>query len=188
MVVMCKQITLVLLSLLIAGLPLGAEGVSRSREAVELSSDVLLVAMPVATATTMLVMKDWTGFKQAALTGVTTLGATYLLKFAVHKKRPDGSNNLSFPSGHTSITFANAAFVQRRYGWAWGAPAYAVAAYVGWARTYARRHDWWDVAAGALIGAGSAYIYTRPFARDNKLVISPVSDGNSFGVYASLVF
>ena len=78
--------------------------------------------------------------------------------------------------------------MQRRYGWAWGAPAYAVAAYVGWARTYARRHDWWDVAAGALIGAGSAYIYTRPFARDKQLVISPVSDGTSFGVYASLTF
>ena len=42
--------------------------------------------------------------------------------------------------------------------------------------------------AGALIGAGRAYIYTRPFARDKQLVISPVSDGTSFGVYASLTF
>lgn len=182
------RIVCAVLSLLVAWMPLRAEGLSKSREAVKISSDVLLVAMPVATATTMLVMKDWTGFKQAAFTGLTTLGTTYLLKFAVRKERPDHSNNLSFPSGHTSITFANAAFVQRRYGWAWGAPAYALATYVGWARTYARRHDWWDVAAGALIGAGSAYIYTRPFARDNKLVISPVSDGTSFGVYASLVF
>lgn len=176
------------MSLLVVLLPVRAEGLSKSREAVKVSSDVLLVAMPVATATSMLVMKDWTGFKQAAFTGLTTLGTTYLLKFAVHKKRPDGSNNLSFPSGHTSITFANAAFVQRRYGWEWGAPAYALAAYVGWARTYARRHDWWDVAAGAIIGAGSAYIYTRPFAKDKQLVISPVSDGSRFGVYASLTF
>lgn len=183
-----RRVISVVLSLLVVLLPLRAEGLSKSREAVKISSDVLLVAMPVATASAMLAMKDWTGFKQAAFTGVTTLGVTYLLKFAVHKERPDGSNNLSFPSGHTSITFANAAFVQRRYGWAWGAPAYALAAYVGWARTYARRHDWWDVAAGALIGAGSAYIYTRPLARDNKLVISPVSDGTHFGVYASLTF
>lgn len=185
---MRNRVVLWVLALLVALLPVRAEGLSKSREAVKISSDVLLVAMPVATATSMLVMKDWTGFKQAAFTGVTTLGATYLLKFAVHKKRPDGSNNLSFPSGHTSITFANAAFVQRRYGWEWGAPAYALAAYVGWARTYARRHDWWDVAAGAIIGAGSAYIYTRPFARDKQLVISPVSDGSRFGVYASLTF
>lgn len=184
-----KRIILsVVLALLVVGQSVRAEGLSRSRQAVKVSSDVLLVAMPVATASAMLAMKDWTGFKQAAFTGLTTLGATYLLKFAVHKERPDHSNNLSFPSGHTSVTFANAAFVQRRYGWAWGAPAYAVAAYVGWARTYARRHDWWDVAAGALIGAGSAYIYTRPFARDKQLVISPVSDGTSFGVYASLPF
>lgn len=185
---MRNRVVLWVLALLVALLPVRAEGLSKSREAVKISSDVLLVAMPVATATSMLVMKDWTGFKQATFTGVTTLGATYLLKFAVHKKRPDGSNNLSFPSGHTSITFANAAFVQRRYGWEWGAPAYALAAYVGWARTYARRHDWWDVAAGAIIGAGSAYIYTRPFAQDKQLVISPVSDGSRFGVYASLTF
>lgn len=185
---MKNRVVFGVLALLITLLPVQAEGLSRSREAVKISSDVLLVAMPVATAATMLAMKDWTGFKQAAFTGVTTLGATYLLKYAVRKERPDHSNRLSFPSGHTSLTFANAAFVQRRYGWAWGAPAYAVAAYVGWARTYARRHDWWDVAAGTLIGVGSAYIYTRPFARGKQLVISPVSDGSRFGVYASLTF
>lgn len=116
-----KRIILsVVLALLVVGQSVRAEGLSRSRQAVKVSSDVLLVAMPVATASAMLAMKDWTGFKQAAFTGLTTLGATYLLKFAVHKERPDHSNNLSFPSGHTSVTFANAAFVQRRYGWAWG--------------------------------------------------------------------
>ena len=107
-----KRIILsVVLALLVVGQSVRAEGLSRSRQAVKVSSDVLLVAMPVATASAMLAMKDWTGFKQAAFTGLTTLGATYLLKFAVHKERPDHSNNLSFPSGHTSVTFANAAFV-----------------------------------------------------------------------------
>ena len=167
---------------------LRAEGLSRDRRAVKVSGDVLMVAMPVATAATVLAMKDWEGGKQAVFTGVTTLGVTYLLKCTVCKERPDGSNHLSFPSAHTSCSFANAAFIQRRYGWKWGIPAYAVAAYVGWSRTYARRHDWWDVLAGAAIGAGSAYIYTRPFARDHRLVISPLTDGTSFWVYASLVF
>ena len=35
------------------------------------------------------------------------------------------------------------------------------------------RHDFWDVLAGAAIGVGSAYIYTRPFAREHNVVIGP---------------
>ena len=89
---------------------------------------------------------------------------------------------------HTSVSFAGAAFIQRRYGWKWGIPAYAVASYVGWSRTYGKKHDWWDVLAGAAIGAGSALIYTRPFAQKHELKIAPVSDGQNFGIVASLKF
>ena len=162
--------------------------ISGSRKAVRTSGDVLAFVTPVASLATVLALQDWQGLKQGALAGVTTVGLTYALKYIVKKERPDGSDNHSFPSMHTSVSFTGAAFIQRRYGWKWGIPAYAVATYVGWSRTYAKKHDWWDVAAGALIGAGSAYIYTRPFARDKQLVISPVSNGTSFGVYASLTF
>ena len=48
-----------------------------SRKAVKTSGDVLLVAMPVATLTGVLIERDWTGLKQAAFTTATTLGATY---------------------------------------------------------------------------------------------------------------
>ena len=77
-----------------------------------------------------------------------------------------------------------AAFIQRRYGWKWGIPAYAIASYVGWSRTYAKKHDWWDVVAGAALGAGSAYIFTRPFATKHNLSISPVASDKHFGIYA----
>jgi membrane-associated phospholipid phosphatase len=63
-----------------------------------------------------------------------------------------------------------------------------LATYVGWARTYAKKHDWWDVLAGAAIGAGSAYIFTRPFAKKHDLSIAPVSDGHNFGIVASMKF
>ncbi len=185
---MNRKVILLVCLLSVVLSPLRAEGLSKGRRAVKTSGDVLMVAMPVATAATVLAIKDWTGVKEALFTGATTLGVTYLLKYTVCKERPDRSDRLSFPSAHTSISFANAAFIQRRYGWKWGAPAYAIAAYVGWSRTYARRHDWWDVAAGAIIGAGSAYIYTRPFARKHQLVISPLTDGTSLGVYASMTF
>lgn len=69
------------------------------------------------------------------------------------KERPDRSDNHSFPSMHTSTSFAAAAFIQRRYGWKWGLPSYILSTYVGWTRVYGKKHDWWDVAAGAAIGA-----------------------------------
>lgn len=162
-----------------------AQELSLSEKAVKTSGDVALVAMPLATLSGVLVTKDWTGLKQAAFTTATTLGATYILKYSVKKERPDGSDNHSFPSAHTSIMFANAGFLQRRYGWKFGAPAFVLATYVGWSRTYANKHDWWDVAAGAAIGAGSAYIFTRPFAKKHNLAIAPVSDGTHFGITAS---
>lgn len=162
--------------------------ISGSRKAVRTSGDVLAFVTPVASLATVLVLQDWQGLKQGAFAGVTTLGMTYALKYIVKKERPDGSDNLSFPSMHTSLSFTGAAFIQRRYGWKWGIPAYAVASYVGWSRTYGKKHDWWDVAAGAAIGIGSAYAFTRPFAKKYNLSISPVASDKHFGVYASLMF
>lgn len=162
--------------------------ISGSRKAVRTSGDVLAFATPVASLATVLALQDWQGLKQGALAGVTTVGLTYALKYIVKKERPDGSDNHSFPSMHTSVSFTGAAFIQRRYGWKWGIPAYAVATYVGWSRTYAKKHDWWDVAAGAAIGVGSAYLFTRPFAAKHNLTISPVASDEHFGVYVSMNF
>lgn len=160
-----------------------------AQKAVKTSTDVLLIAAPVATLTGVLIAKDWTGLKQGAFSAVTALGVTYALKYSIHKRRPDGSDCHSFPSGHTAALFTDAAFVQRRYGWKLGIPAYAVAAYVGWGRTFAKKHDWWDVLAGAAIGAGSAYIYTRTYNNSRtRLDIAPVADGDNMGLYVRLQF
>ena len=87
------------------------------------------------------------------------------------------------------MSFQGAAFLQRRYGWKFGAPAYAVSAYVGWGRIYAKKHDIWDVLAGAALGAGSAYIYTRPFARKHELTLAPAVMGSECpGIYVSIRF
>lgn len=162
--------------------------VSKGRKAVGRSGDVLVVTMPLATLTAVLIEKDWTGLKQAAFSATATLGSSLILKYTIHKTRPDLSDDHSFPSAHTSVAFANAAFVQRRYGWKVGAPAYVVATYIGWSRTYAKKHDWWDVAAGAALGAGCSYIFTRPWTQEHELQVAPVSDGEHFGVTASMRF
>ena len=76
---------------------------------------------------------------------------TQALKYTFNERRPDGGS-YSFPSGHTSFAFTGAEFIRKEYGWWWGAPAYAVASYVGWSRVEARRHYTHDVLAGAVIG------------------------------------
>lgn len=162
--------------------------VTSSRKAVRTSGDVGAILLPVAGLTAILINKDWEGLKQGVFAGATTLGVTYALKYIVKKDRPDHSDNHSFPSMHTSVSFTAAAFIQRRYGWKWGLPAYVLSTYVGWSRVYGKKHDWWDVAAGAAIGAGSSYIFTRPFAKKHELTISPVAGDGHYGFYASMKF
>lgn len=162
--------------------------ISGSRHGVKVSTDWLTVGMSGVTFTCILLKKDWTGLKQNALSLATTLGTTYLLKYTIRKARPDGTDHHAFPSNHAAFAFANAAFLQRRYGWGIGVPAYLVSTYVAWGRTYAKRHDWWDVLAGATIGIGAAYIYTRPLARNGQLSIAPWSDGENFMVSTSIQF
>lgn len=82
------------------------------------------------------------------------------IKFAVGRERPDGSSTTSFPSGHTSSSFATATVLQRRYGWRIGAPAYAFAGYVAGSRLNEGRHYLSDVVFGAALGIMSGRTVT----------------------------
>jgi len=86
-----------------------------------------------------------------AVNGLVTQGA----KLAVQRRRPDGGR-YSFPSGHTSATFATADVLERTFGWKVGLPAYIGAAYVGASRISERRHYLSDVAFGAAVGIASS--------------------------------
>lgn len=161
---------------------------SDSQKGVAVSTDVVAVGLPLATLVGVLATHDWEGLKQGALTGVTAGAVTMLLKYTVKERRPDYSNYRSFPSGHSATTFATATFLQRRYGWKLGVPAYALATYTAWGRVFAKKHHWWDVVSGAAIGAGSALIYTRPVSDKVKLSMIPVGDAENIGFYAELEF
>jgi membrane-associated phospholipid phosphatase len=75
-----------------------------------------------------------------------------LLKYTVQRPRPDGSDSLSFPSGHTSTAFSLAAVANHHYGWKVGVPAYAFASCIGLTRIESNRHNLSDVLAGATLG------------------------------------
>lgn len=76
-------------------------------------------------------------------------------KHLVKEERPDGSNNLSFPSGHTAFAFATAQFMFREYQedhfWL-SLAGYPFAVFTGIYRTLNDKHWVGDVVAGAGIG------------------------------------
>lgn len=133
-----------------------------------------------------LVEGDGTGLKQAAF----SLGATQLvtigLKDVVHEERPDHSDDKSFPSGHTSVSFASAATLEKRYGWKIGVPAHVVAAFVGVSRVEARKHYVHDVVAGAAIGEAAGWLLTSK--RNGNVLWLPWGDAHGGGLAASFRF
>jgi membrane-associated phospholipid phosphatase len=74
-------------------------------------------------------------------------------------KRDNEDAGRSFPSGHTSSAFCTATVLALRYRqWYVVVPAYIFAGSVAWARMYQGVHYPSDVFAGALLGAGSAWL------------------------------
>ncbi|MDR6941194.1 phosphatase PAP2 family protein [Mucilaginibacter pocheonensis] len=98
-----------------------------------------------------------------------SFGLTFLIKHIVKRPRPFVQNinivpvyragSTSFPSGHTSSSFATATALSRAYPkWYVIAPAYLWAGSVSYSRMYLGVHYPTDVAAGAALGVGSAFI------------------------------
>jgi membrane-associated phospholipid phosphatase len=89
---------------------------------------------------------------------------TEVLKAAVGRERPNGQDEKSFPSGHTSNAFALASVAQLHYGWKVGVPAYALAGLMGVSRIHEDKHWLSDVVAGAALG----YVVGRTVVRVNS--------------------
>jgi membrane-associated phospholipid phosphatase len=81
------------------------------------------------------------------------------LKVAVNRSRPDGRPH-SFPSGHSSASFATATVLARHFGWRAGVPAYAMATYIAGSRLQENHHYLSDVIFGAGVGIVSGRAVT----------------------------
>ena len=132
------------------------------------------------------IREDWPGFRQAGYSVGLAGGLATLGKAVVHEERPDGSDNKSFPSGHTALAFASATTMYRRYGWDYAIPAYALATLTGVARVAADKHYWWDVVAGAAIGTGSGWFFTEPF--NDKVRLMPWADSKHVGIVVGVTW
>jgi membrane-associated phospholipid phosphatase len=122
-------------------------------------------------------------------------GYTTLLKEVIHRERPNGEDNLAFPSGHASNAFTLAAVAERHYGWKAGVPAYTLASLVAVSRLRRNKHYLSDVLAGATLG----YIVGRTVVRVNgkpldtprggaHLSLSPVVGRRTRGIAATVTF
>jgi membrane-associated phospholipid phosphatase len=103
-----------------------------------------------------------------------------IIKVSANRTRPDGTN-LSFPSGHTAVSFASATVLQREFGWKVGIPAYAIASYIGASRIEAKRHFLSDVAFGAALGIVAGRTVTVGKG-DKKFALAPMATPGGGGV------
>lgn len=143
------------------------------------ASNVLALGLPMLAAGAAFNEGDSAGLQQLSLTMASVVGAAELLKRTIPAQRPDGSDNKSFPSGHTAVAFAAVRFMDKRYG---GTIApytpwlYAAAGLTGLARVEADKHYWHDVAAGALLGWGAANWWAEPI-QGGQMIVLPSSQG-----------
>jgi membrane-associated phospholipid phosphatase len=137
---------------------------------------------------TTLYYKDYEGLKEYACATIFTGITTMAIKYTARRKRPDGSDNYSFPSGHSSFSFNGATFLYRRYGITWGIPAYAVASFVGFSRVAKQKHYITDVIFGAGIGIASNILFVTEYKLNihNQLYnihVMPYYENKKLGLY-----
>ena len=121
---------------------------------------------------------------------------TTSFKYATHRLRPDGSDYLSFPSGHTSNAFAWATVANHHYGPKLGIPSFAFATLIGVGRMELNVHYLTDVLAGATLGYLTGRTVIRrdsepvPGSPAHAFRLSPTTDphGRGVGLIASFEF
>lgn len=147
---------------------------------IERAGDIVAMAIPAIAYGSTYYKDDKAGRQQFYHSFATNLATTYVLKYTVDKERPDGSDNQSFPSGHTSIAFQGASFIHKRYGLEYSIPAYVGAGFVAYSRIEADKHDVTDVVAGAALGIASSLYLTTSY--DDQLYIATTLAPDYYGL------
>jgi membrane-associated phospholipid phosphatase len=141
---------------------------------VSYSQSGVSIAVPVVMGAAGLIKHDDNLLKDGIYVftaSMVSLALTQTLKRTINRPRPftaysditdyDGfvGGTHSFPSGHSSAAFCTATALTLKYPkWYVAAPSYLWACSVGYSRMNLGVHYPSDVAAGAVLGAGSAYL------------------------------
>lgn len=136
------------------------------------TTGIVSFGVPAVVLGTGLIMNDST-IKHKGILLVTSLaltsGITVIMKYSINRQRPfktypdiekmSSAGSKSFPSGHTSEAFSTATSLSLAFPkWYVIAPSYLWASSVGYSRMHLGVHYPSDVAVGALVGAGSAFL------------------------------
>ena len=136
------------------------------------SATPISIATPLLIYSVGLIYKDIDLKKKGVFIGETFLVNAFIttaLKYAIKRDRPfvtypeiqklSSGGSGSFPSGHVSESFATATSLSLAFPkWYVIAPSFVWASLVGYSRMDLGVHYPSDVAAGAIVGAGSAYL------------------------------
>lgn len=156
-----------------------------NKDDVEDAGDVVQILLPSFAYISTGITRDKEGTTQFTKSLFTSLITTGLGKLASDKLRPQGTNTLSFPSGHTTAAFSGAAFINSRYGWKWGIPAYAGAVFVGYSRVAVDQHFLNDVVAGASVAQFANWNFVTPRGKGKEGMVPTViamDNGLGFGI------
>lgn len=136
------------------------------------TTSYISVGIPISLLVTGMATHNADMKKKALFMGETFIVNTVLttaLKYTIRRDRPfvkdpsiiplDAAGGYSFPSGHTSDAFSTATALSMAYPkWYIIAPSYLWAGSVAYSRMYLGVHYPSDVVAGAIVGAGSAFL------------------------------
>ncbi|WP_010299370.1 phosphatase PAP2 family protein [Candidatus Odyssella thessalonicensis] len=143
------------------------------------------------------IKEDEAGLFQCLYSVVLNMAVTAGIKAGVnqiHKgddpinKRPNGKP-YNFPSGHTSSAAVGAAFIFLRYGIEYAALPFVITGITAAGRVQSHKHSEAGVMAGLMVGALSAFIFTKKFYEKNRsLTILPVTSKEFNGLKISYRF
>lgn len=175
---MSRRVPVLVLRVLGSFLAFGTTASSAESDAHTRAGDVLSVAMTAGVAGYEVGRGDDEGLWQFGKSWAATLASTQILKHTTNVKRPDGSDDLSFPSQHASNAFAAATYMHRRHGFEQAWPLYLAATYVGWTRVQADKHRWTDIAGSAALAGAFSWCFVTSAGEQAVIVIPSLMPGS----------
>lgn len=139
-----------------------------------LPSHIVMSAIPVGALALAFFTDDVEGQKQWFRNTIANQAIISAARVGFNEtewgERPNGGG-YGFPSGHVGFAASGASFLQERYGWKYGIPAWMLVGYVSWERVDNDKHHWRDVLASAVVGYGVGKLFVTP---ENPTHLAPV--------------
>jgi len=158
-----SKISIILKLFIILAIIISCCSNSFAKSTIEEIGDFTQIIVPAYAFMMAMNEKDWEGVKQFGYSFTAMQISVIGLKSAIDAERPNCSDNNSFPSGHTASAFSGATFIHKRYGIKRAIIPYLLAGFTGYSRIYAEKHNFCDVAAGAVISSLFTWLFVSEY-------------------------